>query len=723
MIKSKLRLFGWAVGLSLALGAVGAVAAQGAPVETKAAGEKQYELAYSFDCASASSAGSSSKYGPKTTTMTAAYARQFLNDAAGSSIVSSVDAAPTQTYWAKGDGGPVSDNDVLKIGKASGAGDLQFTLTNACIEVTKVVVKAYGWKSTSTLSVNGSGSTTLTSNTTLTEYPFVLASKSRSITLAVTASAILANKIDLYGWKQTLSADIASPYSDETVTLSSDAEGTITWSKVNDGTTAAGAAVTSGGAVSVTGAGNVKVKASAPGYVDKTITISFAEKPAGTTYDVTFDPDGGSVTPSKKVIAENGTFTFPSPGTLAHYSFLGWSSDDGKTLHDVGDTSPAVVADIEYKAYWEEDEKVTVTYVAGTNGTGSNSFHEYLGDEYAILSLADAGLEADSGYRLKNYSVVIGEDAAVSKQPGNPISLTADVTITAIFEETPLSFNLVYPSGTSVNADGSNQANLFQDGQGNQIDNTKWSVVGTNGDANAMQFHSAGEIRLYSNRADGKTGNTLTVTSLDSAVIIKSITLDIQTSYSSTAREVKKIVGGTSTTVSSEDTTYAINGEGFSLYNAHKGGSNNLQIRLDGITIEWDYVSTFKKAQDFESQYVKKGVSYSDGSQGTNCKTWYGQAIEAYNNNTIMGSEARVWFASRSEFANARTRLIAWALENKVHLSFNSQTGDLIYSAGVISALRSGSDSARTPLLVAAFAGIGALAVGGMVFLRKRKEF
>ena len=37
MIKSKLRLFGWAVGLSLALGAVGAVAAQGAPVETKAA--------------------------------------------------------------------------------------------------------------------------------------------------------------------------------------------------------------------------------------------------------------------------------------------------------------------------------------------------------------------------------------------------------------------------------------------------------------------------------------------------------------------------------------------------------------------------------------------------------------------------------------------------------------------------------------------------------------
>ena len=43
--------------------------------------------------------------------------------------------------------------------------------------------------------------------------------------------------------------------------------------------------------------------------------------------------------------------------------------------------------------------------------------------------------------------------------------------------------------------------------------------------------------------------------------------------------------------------------------------------------------------------------------------------------------------------------------------------------AGAVSPFARGNDNARTPLLVAAFAGIGALAVGGLFFLRKRKEF
>ena len=52
MIKSKLRLFGWAVGLSLALGAVGAVVAQGAPVEAEAADN---DLAYHLSVGSVAS--------------------------------------------------------------------------------------------------------------------------------------------------------------------------------------------------------------------------------------------------------------------------------------------------------------------------------------------------------------------------------------------------------------------------------------------------------------------------------------------------------------------------------------------------------------------------------------------------------------------------------------------------------------------------------------------
>lgn len=81
---------------------------------------------------------------------------------------------------------------------------------------------------------------------------------------------------------QTLSSDPISgeAYIDQTITVSSNASSSVTWSIVDDGdTTASGAAVTSAGIVSVTGAGTVKVKAAADDYNDATIVLTFSERP------------------------------------------------------------------------------------------------------------------------------------------------------------------------------------------------------------------------------------------------------------------------------------------------------------------------------------------------------------------------------------------------------------------------------------------------------------
>lgn len=722
MNKKTLRIAGWALGLSMAVAGIGATLATSlkSPIEAKA-GEKEYELAYSFDCASASNGGTADKYGGKTTSMTKAYAKQFLNDAAGKTIVDSVDADPVKTYWAKGTGGPDGADDALKIGAASNAGSLSFTLSSTEVEISKAVVTAYGWKNTSKLNVNSVGATTLTSNTTLTEYPYVFKTKSRSISLSVTTSAVLATRIDLYAWKQTLSADIAEPYADETVTLSSDAENTVTWTKVNDGTTAEGATVNSAtGEVTVSGAGNVKVKASAAGYVDKYYTITFVERAAGTYYDVTFNSDGGSESPAKKNIIEGGTFTLPSPGTKAHHDFLGWSSDGGSTKYATGATSPAVTGDVTYTAYWAEHAKYAVTYTAGTHGSGSKTTNEYVG-AYTLQDLAGAGLTADDGYRLNHYDVVVGAADPVSKLPGEEITLTAATTITAVFEVIPTSFDIAYSGSSNGNMDETNQANsLFG------LDDEKWSVIGYQaGHANlnvGLNSNTPKTIRLYANKDTGN-GNILEIASLDSAVIIQNAVFNFGTTLGS--YEVNKVIGSTSTKVTTTDDddsdgiTFAIQAPKMTIQNVNTGATT--QVWIENISIEYDYVDSFKAAKAYEDTYVKQGISYTDNSETTNCLTAYGTAITQY---AELSGETKIWFASRSEFANARARLIQWAKVNSKTLTFNPSTGAIDISPARIipgNAIAMAEDS-KVPLIITAIT-IGAVIAGGLfVLTRKRKE-
>lgn len=239
---------------------------------------------------------------------------------------------------------------------------------------------------------------------------------------------------------QTISASTDSAREDETITVSSDAEKTVSWSVVEGaGTTASGASVTSAGVVSVTGPGTVTVKASANGYNDATKQVTFTAKPVGNYYTITFNEDGGSVSTEDKNVFEGETFVFPSAGTKEHYTFLGWT-EDGITFYDEGDTSPAVHANADYLAWWEEDAKYTVTYVAGANGSGSYSDNDNYAETYTLLPFNNlTGVSAADGYRFKNYTV-----GGVNKDAGETFELSGATEVTVNFEIIPLEYQVVF---------------------------------------------------------------------------------------------------------------------------------------------------------------------------------------------------------------------------------------------------------------------------------------
>ena len=166
-------------------------------------------------------------------------------------------------------------------------------------------------------------------------------------------------------------------------------------------------------------------------------------------YTVTFDSNGGSSSPTAQSVEDGSTFSFPSAGTKTHYTFDGWTSTGSAPYYAVGATSPAVTAAITYTAHWTEDAKVTVTYSAGTHGSG-NYLHtnQYVGS-YTLLTFNDLSedISVDSGYRFKNYTV-----GGIEKNPGDFITLNDATEVTVNFELIPVETTYDFVSGFSTYA-------------------------------------------------------------------------------------------------------------------------------------------------------------------------------------------------------------------------------------------------------------------------------
>ncbi len=287
---------------------------------------------------------------------------------------------------------------------------------------------------------------------------------------------------------------------------------------------------------------------------------------------------------------------------------------------------------------------------------------------------------------------------------------TGAIDITVVDGPRPLVDILEYSGSTTTTmTSGSNNASLVG------LDTEDWYVDSDkNGTNNQVGLNKDGTVRLYKDTSDGN-GTKLTV----SAIGAKTIT-DITIYISQEAdHEVYKVVNDTPSKVTATSgETYAINASEFYVIDADLSN----QFFMSKINIGFDYVASFKKAQAFETSYVRKDVSYSDGSKGTNCLTWYDEAIDAYNDNEIMSDEARVWFASRDEFANARARLIAWAEANRATISFNAVTGAISYSAATVSKISDTSINSSNPLIITVAASVGLLTTGGIFLISRRRR-
>ncbi len=411
---------------------------------------------------------------------------------------------------------------------------------------------------------------------------------------------------------QTITASAESAYDDQTITVSSNAATPVTWDIVEGaGTTASNAAVSSSGVISVGGPGTVTVKASAIGYNDATKQVTFIERPVGTFYTVTFDSDGGSVTTENMSILEGQTFVFPSAGTKAHHTFIGWTSD-GDHFYAEGETSPAVTGNIDYLAWWEEDETFTVTYTAGTNGNGSYAHNGNYAGTYTLLPFNSlTGITAESGYRIKDYTV-----GGINKNPGDTFEINAATSVTVNFELIPPTDTFIASYinqsgyGDWSDLDGTTTDAVYA---GNSTTSTKGAIQirSSNSNSGIVSTVSGGKIRkvviTWDTTENGNVGRTLDIYAKNTPYTAAT---DL---YGNSAQQGTKVGEIAYTSSNNYQTTAIISGN----YRYVGIRSHSGAMYLTQINFEWEALTAKEQVQDVKTlsalayDYQQVGETYT----------------------------------------------------------------------------------------------------------------
>ena len=153
----------------------------------------------------------------------------------------------------------------------------------------------------------------------------------------------------------------------------------------------------------------------------------------------------------------------------------------------------SVTGNVVINATCPADSKYTVTYSAGTNGSGTYALANQWAGSYALLDYAsisgDGKVNAESGYCFKDYTV-----GGQTKAPGDTITLSAATTVTVNFEERPnqakykitavntagldSSFDNVVPTGAGFSFAATYTSNAYQMTAGNT---QTWTFTGYTG--------------------------------------------------------------------------------------------------------------------------------------------------------------------------------------------------------------------------------------------------
>ena len=164
------------------------------------------DVILSLDCETPAPTGTTS-----TALSAAADVAVFLNSAAGLSSAENkitCSAKGGDVYKGKGSGGGDIPQQCLKVGKASGGGSFTFTIPTTYDNVNLVEITCYGWKTTSSISVNGGTAQSFTTAQVETTKTFELTSATKTFAIAVTTSAVCITRIVL---KKKTAAAVATP--------------------------------------------------------------------------------------------------------------------------------------------------------------------------------------------------------------------------------------------------------------------------------------------------------------------------------------------------------------------------------------------------------------------------------------------------------------------------------------------------------------------------------
>ena len=143
-------------------------------------------------------------------------------------------------------------------------------------------------------------------------------------------------------------------------------------------------------------------------------------------YTVTFDSNGGSAVTAQSIEAGQKA-TKPVNPTKDGYDFKGWTLNGSAY-----DFNTAVNGNITLVAIWEQQQVVPTTYTvafAANGGTGTMADVTGISGEY---TLPENGFTAPEGKQFKAWNVD-GKEKAV----GDRITVTADTTVTAVWETIP----------------------------------------------------------------------------------------------------------------------------------------------------------------------------------------------------------------------------------------------------------------------------------------------
>ena len=156
-----------------------------------------------------------------------------------------------------------------------------------------------------------------------------------------------------------------------------------------------------------------------------TVTAIWENIPV-TYYTVTFDSNGGSAVTAQSIEAGQKAIK-PADPTKDGYDFKGWTLNGSAY-----DFNTAVNGNITLVATWEQQQVVPTTYTvsfAANGGTGTMADVTGISGEY---TLPENGFTAPDGKQFKAWSFD-GNEKAV----GDKITVTADTTVTAVWEDIP----------------------------------------------------------------------------------------------------------------------------------------------------------------------------------------------------------------------------------------------------------------------------------------------